>query len=37
LLGLARQPDLYTALSRIHESHTGSQAARIDSARPSIH
>ena len=37
LLGLARQPDLYTALGRIHESHTGKQVARIDAARSSIH
>lgn len=37
LLGLARPPDLYTALGRIHESHTRKQAARIDAARSSIH
>jgi H+/Cl- antiporter ClcA len=37
LLGLARQPDLYTALGRIHEGDTGKQAARIDAARSSIH
>ena len=37
LLGLARQPDLYTALGRIHENHTERQTARIDAARPSIH
>ena len=37
LLVLARQPDLYTALGLIHESHTGKQAARIDAARSSIH
>lgn len=37
LLGLARQPDLYTALGRIYENHTERQTARIDAARPSIH
>jgi len=34
LLGLARQPDLYTALGRIHQRHVGSQPARLDAARP---
>jgi len=37
LLGVARQPDLYTALGRIHESHIGKQSATIDAARSSIH
>jgi CIC family chloride channel protein len=35
LLGLARQPDLYTALSRLHQSQVSSQPARLAAARPS--
>ena len=34
LLGLARQPDLYTALGRIHERHAGKQSTRLSAARP---
>ena len=37
LLGLARQPDLYTALGRIHESQSGKQSARLSAARPPTH
>jgi CIC family chloride channel protein len=36
LLGLARQPDLYTALGRLHDSHHGGQPARLAAARPAF-
>lgn len=35
LLGLAQQPDLYTALGRVHQGHVGGKPARLAAARPS--
>jgi CIC family chloride channel protein len=36
LLGLARQPDLYTALGRLHASQHGGHEARLAVARPAV-
>lgn len=36
LLGLARQPDLYTALARLHAAQHTENKARLDAARPAI-